>query len=271
MNKTRKKRAMSSKHARQVKTAGHVNEQHFADLIRCRVHKGNHQDKKDVMDQQDRAHSVKAGEYWQIFLYRKERLLNNTIFQGLGNVANIMIACIDAYPENRSKYLQNKKASKKRLQPHMRQLLEELQKPSILPAFFNKSLFDGGNADYLSIYHGKSSDAKEKKIFHVFHKDEVVNALMTHVSLQNSKARNTQQMNDQKVNLFSKLHKKNMGEIEDRHDSPKHYREMKLRFKAKLVFDILNKEIPDEKKSFPQVITHGKARQLLKKPKNSCS
>ncbi len=66
-----KRRAMTSEHASMVKRAGHANEEHFAELIGGHVQRGHHTDKKDVADEQDRYHSVKAGERWQIFLYSK--------------------------------------------------------------------------------------------------------------------------------------------------------------------------------------------------------
>ena len=257
---------MSSAEASRVKTTGHLNEEHFANLIGGEVNKGSHTDKKDVIDCQHRSHSVKAGTYWQIFLYGKERWQKNTIFQGLGQIANIMIACIDSYPLEYNDYLIDKKASKLRLQPKMRQLLNELQKPKILAGFFDKALFDGGKADYLSLYPGPANTDKKDKIFHVFHKDEVVNALVENISLRNSKARTQNQMDDQKVIFDSRHHKKSMGEIEDRHDSEKHYRQMKCRFKSSIVFEILKSQIPKTTQSFPQVISYGKARKLLKGP-----
>ena len=259
-----KKRAMSSAEASRVKTTGHLNEKHFADLISGRVHKGSHTDKKDVIDRQDRFHSVKAGTYWQIFLYGKERWQNNTIFQGLGQIAKIMIACIDSYPVNYDDYLKDKKASKLRLQPKMRQLLEELQKPEILAGFFDKALFDGGQADFLSLYPGPASTKKDDKIFHVFHKDEVVNALVRNISLRNSKARTSNQMDDQKVIFDSKYHKRSMGEIEDRHDSKGHYRQMKCRVNSSIVFEILKNQVSKKTQSFQQVISYGKARKLIR-------
>lgn len=259
-----KKRAMSSAHASRVKTSGHLNEEHFAALIGGSVNKGSHTDKKDVIDKQHRSHSVKAGAYWQVFLYGLKRLRENTIFQGLGNVASIMIDCITSYPEDYGSYLNNKQASKLRLQKPMQRLLKELQKPKVLASFFDKALFDGGRADFLSLYPGPANAAKRSKTFHVFHKDDVVAALMASVSLRNSKARRSGQMDDQKVVFDSKHHGRSMGEIEDRHDSIGHYRQMKCRFKSSIVFDILKSEIEGEKEPYPRVFTYGQARRLLR-------
>ena len=259
-----KRRAMTTEHASAVKRAGHVNEEHFAELIGGHVQRGHHTDKKDVADEQDRYHSVKAGERWQIFLYSKSRLQTNTIFQGLGNIANIMIDCLDSYPATYDEYLSNKTTAKLRLQPQMRRLLEELNKPRMLASLLAKALFDGGNTDYLSIYPGPAKDSKEKKHFHVFHKNEVVNTLCANVLLRNSKANHARQMDDQKVVFFSSLHKKQVGQIEDRHDSKLHYKQMKFRLDSKPVFEILKSNIRPEKNLHPQVTAYGLACKWLK-------
>ena len=258
-----KRRAMTSAHASEVKTSGHINEQHFAELIGGQVNRGSHKDKKDVIDKQHRSHSVKAGTWWQVFLYSRERLLTNTIFQGIGSVADLMVACIDAYPEQYSNYLSNKIEAKRRLQPAMRSLLEELSQPKILGAFLNKALFDGGNADFLSVYLGPAKDNKETKEFNIYYKDDVVDALLSNIELRNSKARKNNEMDDQKVTFRSNLQRKNIGEIEDRHDSSGHYREMKFRLNAHGVVHILNSHINTRQRLSTQIIAFGRAIRML--------
>ncbi len=255
---------MSADHASEVKRSGHRNEYDFASLIGGQVNLGSHIDKKDVIDAQHRSHSVKAGTWWQIFLYGRERLRTNTIFQGLGQIADIMIACIDAYPPDRAKYLADPLAAKERLQPHMRRLRSELINPRTFQAFLNKALFDGGNADYLSIFLGPASAPVDDKRFHIFHKDDVVSALAADVTLRNSKARRKGEMDDQKVTFLSKLHRKNIGEIEDRHDGAVHYREMKFRLNAQSVFDILTASIANTKQARAQATTYGRAARLFR-------
>lgn len=66
-------------------------------------------------------------------------LENNTIFRGLGNVAAIMIDCLDAYPEQFADYKADKQAAKEAIRPHMRRLLQELRDPDTLKAFFGSS------------------------------------------------------------------------------------------------------------------------------------
>ncbi len=258
-----RKRAMTSQHAQEVKLAGHLNEKHFASLIGGEV-KGHPNDKKDVLDASSCFHSVKSGTWWQIFLYGRSRLEKDSIFQGLGNVADIMIACIDAYPVNRADYEANKILAKQKLQPQMRELLAELQKPKTFKAFLDKALFDGGSAQYLSMFLGRANEDITDKIFHIFHKDDVVKALAANVTLQNSRARNPRQMDDQKVTFRSHLCSINIGEIEDRHDSKRHYRQMKFRLNAGCVFDILTNKIPEKKEASSQIVTYGQAVRAFK-------
>ncbi len=257
---------MSSAHASEVKTAGHKNEVDFATLIGGNVQQGSHTDKKDVIDRQHRSHSVKAGTWWQIFLYGRERLRTDAIFQGLGQVADIMIDCLDAFPTDRSDYLRDKVSAKQRLQPKMRRLLAEMQDPKIFRAFLDKALFDGGSAQYLSVFPGPAKTLIANKHFHIFNKDDVVDALISDVTLQNSKARRSGEMDDLKVTLRSALLNRNIGEIEVRTDSDIHYREMKFRVNAKSVMLILTNEIRESFLLHPQLTTYGRAVRTLRLP-----
>lgn len=259
-----RRRAMTSAHASQVKVSGHRNEEDFAAVIGGAVNLGSHLDKKDVIDRQHRSHSVKAGAWWQIFLYGRQRLANNTILQGLGALPDIMIACLDAYPETYAEYLADRETAKLNLQPQMRRLRQELSDERIFRAFLDKSLFDGGNADYLSIFLGPARESPEFKVFHIFHKTDVVNALAEDIEVQNSKSRHSGQMDDQKVIFRSKLHQKNIGELEDRHDSRVHYKEMKFRLHASSVFAILDAALPNSGEVAPQLITYGRAIRMFR-------
>lgn len=93
-----KTRGMTSEAASAKKLRGHRLEQRFAEMIGGRVNRGSQQAKKDILDQNDRTHSVKSGKYWQIFLYRRSRLESNTIFQGL-QLSELMIECLDVFPK----------------------------------------------------------------------------------------------------------------------------------------------------------------------------
>lgn len=261
-----RRRAMSSAHASDVKRSGHRNEEDFAFLIGGQVNLGSHIDKKDVIDAQHRFHSVKAGTWWQIFLYGRERLRTNTIFQGLGNLADTMINCLDAYPDTYEDYLNDKETAKLNLQPHMRQLRDELDNPRLFRAFLEKSLFDGGNADYLSLTIGAANRNRADKIFHVFHKSDVVETLAQDIEIRNSKKRRAGQWDDQKVTFWSRHHGRNIGELEDRHDSRTHYREMKFRLNAASVFEILESAVPNSSQVAPQVSVYGNAIRMFRRP-----
>ena len=259
-----RKRAMTSANASRVKLSGHKNEEHFASAIGGRVQAGSHTDKKDVIDRRDRSHSVKAGTWWQIFLYGEERLRTNTIFQSIGNVAPVMVDCLNAYPPTFAQYQANKAKAKQALRPHMRALLAELNKPKIFKAFLDKALFDGGNAEFLSIFSGPASTAASQKHFHIFHKDDVTTILQSDLTLKNSQARHAAQTPEQKVVFHSAFHKKQIGEIEDRHDSQQHYREMKFRLNGLLVFAILQNSMTQTQQLRPNVTIYGKALSKFK-------
>ena len=254
-------RAMSSDHASEVKVSGHRNEADFAALIHAASNLGSQRNKRDVIDSQGRSHSVKAGTWSQIFLYGRERLADH--FAGLGNVANIMEACLDAYPATYEEYEADKMTAKLNLQPQMRLLRDALDQPGVFPAFLDKSLFGVSDADYLSVFPGPANQDRARKVFHIFHKSDVVSALSQDITLLNSKSRGTGQMDDQKVTFWSNLHRKNIGELEDRHDSLLHYRQMKFRLNVGMVFDVLDLAITPQSRITPQLITYGSAVKMF--------
>ena len=252
-----RRRAMSSDHASDVKVSGHRNEVDFAALIHGSLNLDAPRDKTDVIDSQGRSHSVKAGKWSQIFLYSQGQLPHH--FARLGNVADLMVACLDAYPATYAEYEADKMTAKLNLQPQMSLLRDELDQPGIFPAFLDKSVFGVSDADYLSVFPGPANQDRARKVFHIFHKSDVVSALSQDITLLNSKSRGTGQMDDQKVTFRSKLHRKNIGELEDRHDSPVHYREMKFRLNILMVFAVLNSAITSRSRITPQLITYGRA------------
>jgi len=255
-----RRRAMTSEQASLKKISGHINEYDFAELISGEVNLGSPTDKKDVIDLQHRSHSVKGGTWWQIFLYARSRLLTNTIFRGLGNIADLMIQCIDAFPEDRNDYLADKQSAKIRLQEPMRLLKQEIEKPNIFPALLEKSLFNGGEVNYLSILPHTLPNTLSiaEKHFHVFSQRDVVDLLSTHLEIQNSRARNRHQMDAQKV-IF-RFNNRNLGEIEIRTDSPTHYREIKWRVHAPAIFGILTSNLESVTLANQQISVYGTAR-----------
>ena len=254
---------MTPADASRRKVRGHRNERAFAELIGGEVSRALQTDKRDVLDQTHRFHSVKSGEWWQIFLYARSRFETNTVFQGLGALSELMIACLDAFPENYEDYRADRTASKLRLQTPMRSLREELGKPGILPAFFEKSLFNAGEVQYLTILPANRSDAPDhEKEFHIFDRQDVVRTLCSNLEITNSKARNANQTDDQKV-LF-RISGRNCGEIEVRTDSAVHHRQAKFRLNGTHITQLLIDQIGTPNRVSPQLLTYGRAGRTFR-------
>ena len=251
---------MSSELASQKKISGHLVEEEFAKLIGADLNKGSKQAKRDVMDRQHNSFSVKSGSWWQIFLYSKTHWEKNTVFKGLGKISKLMIECLDAFPAKRSEYTKSKDKYKVLLAKPMQRLLKELAKPNILPAFLIKSIFNDGEVAFLAI-------KREDENFHVFSRDDVIRTLHKNFTLANSVARRPGEHDAQKV-LFKLKNFKgipvNTGEIEVRNDSDIHYKEMKCRFNAGKIFNLLSTEIGGKKKYKRRVYVYGSAAKKLK-------
>ena len=252
----KKRRAMTTEHARQVRLEGHKRESIFADLIQGEVNRGAQTDKKDVIDKQHRVHSVKGGQWWQVFLYGKQRFVSNTIFQNIGNIANLMIDCIDTFPEGRNDYEGNKNKYKTQLQFPMRKLAAEFNDETVKKAFFLKSLFNGGEVDYLTI------QPESTNLFYIFSNTDVVDCLSKNIGIENSRARTAGQHDAQKV-IF-KIGGRNAGEIEIRTDSEIHYRQAKCRLNASKIFNLLKDNIKNCTKIKERVIVCGSASKKFK-------
>ncbi len=255
---------MSSDAASQKKVGGHGIERDFASLINGDDSHLPHTGKTDVRDSEGRSYSVKSGAWWQIFLYRRNRLETNTTFREMRNVSELMIACLDAFPEDRADYLADKISAKLRLQQPMRDLLSEMLKPGVLPAFLEKAVFNAGEVDYLSILPEDLTRAPfNQKIFHVFARVDVVAALCKALDLANSAARSAGQTDAQKV-LF-RINGINCGEFEIRTDSDVHYREAKFRLNSAKILKVLIDNITPSHRTANQIITYGKAVHALRR------
>ena len=235
-----RKRAMTSEQASFKKRTGHALEEKFATMIDGTVRRDRPQGKMDVVDRQKNCHSVKGGDWWQIFLYSRGRLVENTDFQELENMTQHMIACIDVFPPSREDYQKNKNFYKTKLQEPMKLLAKELQKEEIFEKFLEKSFFNAGEVHYLSAL--RKADNK----FYVFWHQDVVDTLKNNLEVANSKAITDYQYNCQKVLL---RYVTNVSEIEIRTDSEMHYKQIKCRFNAKKTISLLTEKIStfDEK------------------------
>ncbi len=245
---------MTSEQASLKKRTGHAREEKFAGMIDGIVRRDRPQGKLDVVDRQKNCHSVKGGNWWQIFLYSRGRLVENTDFQELGNMTQHMIACIDAFPEDREDYLKNKHLYKTRLQEPMNGLAQELLREEIFQKFLEKSFFNSGEVHYLSALR------KANNRFYIFWHQDVVDILKNNLVVVNSKARNEHQYDCQKVLL---KYVTNVSEIEIRTDSKMHYKQIKCRFNAEKTIRLLTEKIPTFDKKY-NLYLYGKAAGYFK-------
>ena len=261
-----KSTAMSPKKASKVKRRGHKRESQFAKIIGGRATRSNYC-KTDVLDKQGKTYSVKTGNYWQIILFGKNRLSSDIHLREIGNISKILVNCTNVFPEIRSEYKKNKQKFKKELQPHMRALLRELKKTENFKKFLLKSIFENLQVDYLTVNFSSRNLPANKKVFHIFHRNDVISAILDDVTLQNSVAKNSNQMSDLKVILKSKLHNlTNIGEIEIRTDT-KNFRRLKFRLHGAKIFNLLREKIdprtPDMR--FSNLVVYGTAKFHIKK------
>ena len=255
----RKKRAMPSHVASDKKTGGHDNESCFAALIGGEV-VGGKTDKTDVILESN-TYSVKGGKKWQIFLYGRKRFVTNTEFQDIGNIANLIIDCIDAFPESRSDYLADKISTKKRLQLPMRKLKDEICKPDIFPQLLSKAIFNGKEVHYFAALPKEVSDKdvpSSQKYFHVFSAEDVVDLFSTNLEIENTKARNRGQMDDQKVGF--RYDNRRVGEIEIRTDSGGKYRRAFWRLDSTSMLKLLRSNLDATIIKDRQISVYGSAR-----------
>ena len=228
-------RGMTTEQASIKKIAGHLTEHDFAGLIDGEVNKGNQQAKKDVVDARHGTHSVKSGKKWQMFLYARSRLASNTILQTIGNVAPLMVKCIDAFPDNFDIYQKDKVSYKTSLQKPMKALRDELRKPDIRKAFFSKAVFNASEVDYLTI-----KDSQDT--FHIFPSAVVIDELCK-LRVENSRKTNDVRTMDAQKVVFKD--ESTIGEIEMRNDSPQHFKEVKFWINAIKFLNLLKEAMGD--------------------------
>lgn len=247
----RRKRALSSNNARNIRQRGYDDAREFALSIGLSSdYKNDPRAKKDVIDPSGDAHSVKSGEKkWQIFLYGLERFWSDDAFGAMNGIGDLLAECINAFPPTFSAYQRNKTAAKERLRRPMRELAELLQDKRRLRAFLNKSLFNAGEVNYLTVKH--------EGIFHVFLNQDVIKVFSDNLEVCNSRALSAGQMPEQKV-LF-RYNGINLGELEMRNDSEIHYREVRFNMIKPKVMDLLFAKIPFRQKFNEVVWIYGNA------------
>lgn len=213
-------------------------------------YKNDPQAKKDVIDPSGDAHSVKSGEKkWQAFLYGLGRFETDHAFIVMNGIGALLAECINAFPLTYDEYRRDKIAAKERLRIPMVKLSEKLQEKPRLKAFLNKSLFNGGEVNYLTV--------KQNGVFHVFLNRDVVDVLGDNAEVCNSRAIAAGQMPEQKVLL--RYGGKNLGELEMRNDSEIHYREVRFNMIKPKVMEVLFAKISMAKKLSEKVLIYGNA------------
>jgi hypothetical protein len=239
------RRASSSDRAREYRQAGHDDAREFAYSIGLPSdYKNDPHAKKDVIDPSGDAHSVKSGQKkWQIFLYGLGRFWSDDAWGTMNGIGDLLAECINAFPPDFKAYQRNKPAAKERLRRPMKRIAELLQDKRRLRSFLNKSLFNGGEVNYLTVKH--------EGLFHVFLNQDVIRVLSDNLEICNSRAITTGQTPEQKV-LF-RYNGLNVGELEMRNDSEVHYREVRFNMIKPKVMDLLFSKIPSNQ-AFNEVV-----------------
>ncbi len=257
------KRGFSSDEARKIRQQGHDDALEFALLIGMdNDYLNDKAAKKDVIDLCGDAHSVKSGhKKWQIFLYGLNRFGKDHGFVAMNGIGELLANCIRSFPETYSEYLLDKSTAKEKCKIPMQELCTKLQEKKRVKAFFHKSMFNGGEVNYLTVKH----DAK----FHVFLNEDVINCFGENFSVHNSKAKTLKQFDDQKV-LF-KYQNKNVSELEMRNDSEVHYREIRFNMYKPRAMNMLFEKIKESKAYNDKVILYGRAIKKFHKNKKKLS
>ena len=252
-----KRKAMTSSKARNVRAKGHQDALEFAKSIGLESdYTNNPKAKKDVVDHNGDVHSVKSGtKRWQIFLYSKNRFEKDLAFQTMNGIGQLLIKCLEIYPETYNEYQNHKDFYKENLKIPMRNLQEKMQDKIRLKSFLNKSIFNDGEVDYLTVKH--------ENVFHVFYNKNIIDTLGDNLEVYNSKARKIHDFSDQKVVL--KYQGKNLGELEVRNSGANHYREMLFVMNKLKVLELLFEKISFEEKFNQSVWLYGDSQKHFKK------
>ncbi len=247
-NKIKKSRASTSEQARQYRQQGYDDALLFAKSIGLdQDYKNDVKAKKDVIDPSGDSHSLKGGQKkWQIFLYSESRFEE---FRAMNGMGELLINCINAFPPNFYDYQKNKTEAKEKLRQHMVALADKLKDKHRLKAFISKSMFNGGEVNYLTVY--------DNNKFHVFWGKEVEQIMVENLEVTNSRAIVAGQFPEQKVLL--RYEGINLGEIEMRNDRVIHYRQIRFNMIKNKAMKLLYSKIT-KKQSYPNnVIVYGEA------------
>lgn len=240
-------RASSSQHASRYKRRGHHVEKLFAQEIgRDEEYKNAPQGKKDVVDLAGDAHSVKGGDvHWQMFLYGRDRLINDDGFQALNGVGALLVHCLDVFPSTLERYKNSEDECKEKLKTPMADLKDRFQRKTLLRAFLNKAFFNSGEVNYLSVLYENQ--------FHVFKNDDVISALVKKLTVEN---------NSTGLKVVMKYEGNNLGELEVRNDQSS-YKRILFNINIKRIMTLLFDSIPicQESALSENILVYGNARK----------
>jgi len=169
----------------------------------------------------------------------------------MNGIGDLIIQCIDCFPSTFSEYQmeKTKTKAKENLRTHMRALLEKFKDKTRLKAFFNQSIFSGGQVDYLV--------TKHEGIFHVFLNSDVIKVFGDNIEVVNSQARRKGNFAEQKVVFL--YNKTTLAELEMRNDSIKHYKQVRFNMLKPKAMYLLLKKLPITLKYNEKVLVHGDA------------
>ncbi len=245
-------RGSKSDDARKYREEGHDDAMIFALLLGLdKDYRRDPKAKKDAIDPAGDSHSLKSGKKkWQIFLYGRNRFIYDDEFQALNGIGQLLIHCIDTFPPRYSDYVANKNKAKIRLQVPMRELKDRFQRKALLKAFLHKSIFNGGEVNYLTILHNDK--------YHVYWSDDVVSAMSFLFELTNSMARKKDKEMDYQKVLF-RYKGLNVGELEMRNDSETHYGEVRFNMIKKQCMKLLEDKGFESLKYSSEIVVYGQA------------
>jgi len=213
----RRRRAMTHEHASQVNREGHAEEHMFAHVLGPDAEVKSGTSKPDVRQGAEFYSVKKHGIKIQWGLHGHKFLTAIPI-----PLTRLLVDCIDVYPATFNAYVQDKKTTYALLAPRMVALKEHLHDKTAMGEFL--SLFmRGRNKEVTRLAMANNSR------YAVFCIDEIVQLLVSTLVAENSKARHKGQNDHQKVVLKapkSRGSPVSVFEIEMRHDSNTHYREL---------------------------------------------
>lgn len=229
-----KKKAMSGEKASIVKKAGHSNETDFATLVDGKVIDGH--GKTDVSKNGSNFSLKKVCKRIQVALYSRK-----SKYWALSSPSAMMCKDIlSIYPSSFDEYNQNKSVVKSLLREKMVALKAHLSEPNNLKEYLSLVFTNSGEVHYIVMRDGDKQ--------YVFDAEEVIDTIVKHAKIENSKARKLGDTPEQKtlITIPHGKNYKNLLELEIRNSSQGHYAEFLCVCNRDPLFNLLKKNIPNE-------------------------